>query len=404
MSSIKLVLRTQKKKSDGTAPLAIRITKDRKTRFIFTGKYILEQDWNDQICRVRKSHPNSTWLNNFLLKKLSEAHDTTIELELKDENTTAKDIKRSIKRSGSSVSFYDLAEERIAIKAKEGVFSVSRAEQSILNNIRRFHGDGDLHFTEISQSFLNKFKAFCTHRLGHSKRTITNQLIFIRTVYNLAIGDKIVDAKHYPFAGDKEKIRLTSGHKIGLTREEIERIENLDLKSGTSVWHTRNVWLLAYYFAGIRISDVIHLDWSEFRDGRLYYVMNKNEKPLSLKIPDKAMHILDYYRPKGKVKGYVFPYLKKADPKNPEDLFVKTRNAARLFNKYLKRIAEKCEISKNLSNHIARHSFGNIAGDKINPLMLQKLYRHTDLKTTINYQSNFIHKDADDALDAVLNS
>ena len=53
--------------------------------------------------------------------------------------------------------------------------------------------------------------------------------------------------------------------------------------------------------------------------------------------------------------------------------------------------------------HIARHTFGNIAGDKIHPLMLQKLYRDSDLKTTIKYQSNFIHKEADEALDEVVN-
>ena len=34
--------------------------------------------------------------------------------------------------------------------------------------------------------------------------------------------------------------------------------------------------------------------------------------------------------------------------------------------------------------------------------MLQKLYRHSNLKTTINYQTNFIHKEADDALDTVV--
>ena len=71
--------------------------------------------------------------------------------------------------------------------------------------------------------------------------------------------------------------------------------------------------------------------------------------------------------------------------------------------KYLKRIAKQFGIEKNLSNHIARHSFGNIAGDKINPLMLQKLYCYSNLKTTINYQANFIHKEADDTLEKVLN-
>lgn len=53
--------------------------------------------------------------------------------------------------------------------------------------------------------------------------------------------------------------------------------------------------------------------------------------------------------------------------------------------------------------HIARHTFGNIAGDTIHPFMLQKLYRHSDLKTTLNYQANFIHKEADDALNSVVN-
>ena len=34
--------------------------------------------------------------------------------------------------------------------------------------------------------------------------------------------------------------------------------------------------------------------------------------------------------------------------------------------------------------------------------MLQKLYQHSNLKTTINYLANFIRKEADDALDAVV--
>lgn len=53
--------------------------------------------------------------------------------------------------------------------------------------------------------------------------------------------------------------------------------------------------------------------------------------------------------------------------------------------------------------HIARHSFGNISGDRIPIQMLQKLYRHSSITTTIQYQSNFIQKDADDALDKVVN-
>jgi len=72
------------------------------------------------------------------------------------------------------------------------------------------------------------------------------------------------------------------------------------------------------------------------------------------------------------------------------------------LNTFLREIAKKLELSKPLTMHIARHTFGNISGDKIPIQMLQKLYRHSSITTTIGYQANFIHKDADEALDAVV--
>ena len=446
MATIKLVFWKHDKKKDNSHPIAIRITKDRKTRYVFTGKYVLENDWDFENNRVKKSHENSARLNAYLRKKLSEVEAINDKAEINEEELSLTQIKNKYKRQNSKVSFFLLACERIRNKTSEGKYSVAQPELSILFNIleflsfnpalpkdkviegirerrreriskarsgqRSFEDDlkvlsknERLYFEDIDVAFINRFKSFCVSYLEQKTRTITNQLIFIRTLYNLAIKEGLVDTKNYPFAGDNEKIRIGSGNKIGLTREEIQKIETLELEEGTSINHTRNVWLFAYYFAGIRISDVLQLKWSDFMDGRLYYQMHKNEKPVSLKIPDQAQKILEQYgNDKTSNLDYVFPFLKKADLNNKKDIFTKARNATKLFNKYLKRIAEKCGIEKNLSNHIARHTFGNIAGDSIHPLMLQKLYRHSDLKTTLNYQANFIHKEADEALERVLNS
>ncbi len=446
MASVKLVLRKNKKRSDNTCPIAIRITKDRKTRYIFTGKYVQEKEWDSNHARVKRSHENSARLNAFLRKKLSEVEAINDTAEITEESLSAKQIKKKAKRQSSTVSFFQLACERIRNKSLEGIYSVAKSELSILYNIQEFltqntalskqqaiaeikqrrkvrisnavkgiqtmesdlnvfSADTSLGFEDIDMAFINRFKSFCAAYLEQKKRTITNQLIFIRTMYNLAIKENIIDGKTYPFGGENEKIRIRSGNKIGLTSDEIKRVEALALEEGSSIWHTRNVWLFAFYFAGVRISDVLEMKWSDFMDGRLYYQMNKNEKPVSLKIPEKAHKILAFYaKDKASNSDFVFPFLKKADITNKRDVYTKVRNATKLLNKYLKRIAGICGIEKNLSNHIARHSFGNIAGDAIHPLMLQKLYRHTDLKTTINYQANFIHKEADDALESVLNS
>lgn len=95
--------------------------------------------------------------------------------------------------------------------------------------------------------------------------------------------------------------------------------------------------------------------------------------------------------------------LKKANLKDSKDVFTKTKNAIKLINEGLEQIRQLTKIDKKITNHISRHTFGNIAGDKISPKMLQKLYRHSDIKTTMGYQGNFIHKSTDDALDSVVN-
>lgn len=439
MASIKVVLRKDKKKKDGTCPLVIQIIKDRRTRRISLDHSIHEKDWDKKNKTVKKSHPNSIRLNNLIKKKISEADNKLLEIEISNQHYTAESLKEKIKSSSSGNDFFGLAANRISQKYVTGVFSVAGAEKSILYNIQEFLNvtrsttkedikerrkkrvsDGrketynflddlktlakstDLAFEQIDQNFLDQFQAFCSAYLEQSKRTIANQLIFIRTLYNEAIKKGHVEPKYYPFAGEGKKIRLTGGHKIGLTKEEVSRIERQEFEMGSQIWHTRNVWLFAYYFAGVRISDVLQLKWQDFKDGRLLYVMNKNDKPVSLKIPEQANNILVFYKKQNRGSAFVFPFLDKADLNNNRDVFVKSRNATSLLNSYLKKIAKRCMIEKNLSNHIARHTFGNVAGDKINPLMLQKLYRHSDLKTTINYQANFIHKDADEALEIVI--
>ena len=83
MATVKIVLRKNYKKKNGSFPIVLRLTKDRKTKFLFTGEYILEKDWDETRGLAKKSHPNSSRLNNMLLKKVSEAHDLALEVEAK---------------------------------------------------------------------------------------------------------------------------------------------------------------------------------------------------------------------------------------------------------------------------------------------------------------------------------
>ncbi|TRX61468.1 tyrosine-type recombinase/integrase [Fulvivirga sp. M361] len=166
---------------------------------------------------------------------------------------------------------------------------------------------------------------------------------------------------------------------------------------------TRNIYLFSFYLAGVRVSDVLRMKWNQISDNRLVYKMGKNNKVDSLKLPSKVIEILNYYsRDKRAKDDFIFPELKKANIDDEKDVHAKIRTANKKFNYYLKQIASLAKIDKKVTMHISRHSFGNIAGDKVSPQMLQKLYRHTSLTTTIGYQGNFVHKDTDEALETVI--
>ncbi len=401
-SSIKVTLR-KKANKQGLFPIVVRITKDRKTNYLYTGHYIDIKYWDEDNREVRKSHPNSKRLNNLLINKLAEANQTLIDLQTHKNDISSKQIKKEIAAPLSKTSFKEMADKYLYDLEKTNKLQRLSSDKARVGHFVKFVDNDDLSFQEIDESLLRRFSLYLKTNRKVSQRSVINNLIVIRTLYNQAIRLGIVDRKLYPFGADKIRIKFPETEKIGLTKEEIQIIEGLEGLSEQQS-HVRNVWLFSFYLAGMRVGDVLNIKWSDIYDGRLHYRMGKNEKLLSFKLPEKIISILNLYKKSKQSDGdFVFPEMKNSNLKIPKDVFNKVKTANKKFNKYLEQIAKKAEIDKKLTMHIARHSFGNISGDKIPIQMLQKLYRHSSVTTTINYQANFMHKETDDALEKVIN-
>ncbi|WP_190810988.1 site-specific integrase [Flagellimonas sp. S3867] len=400
-ATTQIVLRKKPNKK-GLYPLAIRITKNRKSTYKHLGYYIDIEEWDEKNKHVSKSHPDYEILNELIHIKLQEASKGLMSLQRKNKDSTAYFIKKEIYKPSRKLSFLELAQEHLDELEVAQKYNRYSSDRAYMNYVIKFAKSKGLTFVEIDERFLNRLKVYLIKEHALSLTSVMNIFIFIRLLYNRAIKARIVKKKFYPFGGDRIKIKYPETEKIGLNAKEILRIETLtDLPPNEL--HARNVWLFSFNLAGIRVSDALKTKWSDIKDGRLYYRMSKNSKLLSLKIPDKVKEILKFYLvEKNHNNDFIFPELKRANIKDSKDVYSKLRAANRRLNKALKAIAEKAEIDKKLTMHIARHSFGNIAGDAIHPLMLQKLYRHSDLKTTINYQANFIYREADEALDNVI--
>lgn len=402
-TSIKVLL-WNKANKEGLFPIAIRIISDRKASYIYLGHYIKKDHWDKENRLVKKSHPNSSRLNNLIASELAKVSGKVIDLQTNEKEISSSGVKKKIKPTGGS-SFFNQADVYLKNLETAGKYNRYVADAPRVKYFKEFLEGKDISFSDITMPLLKRFRAYLQGVRKVKERTIINHLIVIRTVFNQAIQDGITDQKYYPFGKDKISIKFPDSIKIGLSAEDIRTIEELDYSQKPKLDHARNVWLLAFYFAGMRAADVLLLKKSDFQNNRLFYAMEKNDKGGSLKIPEKALIIINKYKARKNAsdKDLLFPDLETIP--DLSDLYTvqrKTSYAVKNIDKYLKQIAIDANIKHKLTMHIARHTFGNLSGDKIPIQMLQKLYRHSNVSTTIGYQSNFIHKDADDALDAVI--
>src|SRR5690554_1109242 len=72
-ASVKLVLRKSKLRADGTAPVYLRVTANRKSRYTATGVYVRPKEWNANKQEVRAAHEIADTLNDRLSKLRNEA-------------------------------------------------------------------------------------------------------------------------------------------------------------------------------------------------------------------------------------------------------------------------------------------------------------------------------------------
>src|SRR5680860_770310 len=227
-SSIKVTLR-KKPNNQGQYPLVLRITKDRRSTYLYTGQYIDLKYWDEANRTVRKSHPNAVRLNNLLLAKLAEANKTLLTLTSDKEDYSSQSIKQEITAPVSKVTFKQIADgylEELNANKKINRYITDKAR---IGHVMRFAHNNHLTFKEIDEAFLRRFMSYLSGEKKLSPRSVINTLIVIRTLYNRAIKQGVIERKHYPFGKDKIRIKFPETEKVGLTKEEIQAIEALDI-------------------------------------------------------------------------------------------------------------------------------------------------------------------------------
>lgn len=372
---------------------------------------------------VRASVRDAKLYNTQLANILVRAKETYRDLDGDGEVSSAK-VTREMQTEYVSPSFMAFARERAQMIYDNGGWRNWRKYCGLINKLDAFRKKRrmpDITIDDLTVDLLTRFDNFL-HKWENEREpgkllhpnTIEVQFNILRTITHRAIEVGIMEASKDPFLVFKYKGVKTVKEK--LSEEEMNRIIALELEPGSLIWHCKNYFLFSYYCAGIRAADLIQLRWRNVTEsGRLHYQMGKNHKDRDLVLVEQALEILSYYHSEDVTPDdYIFPLLDneapfakfvtqadkdrmKPDMRHQLYKHISAKNA--LINKYLKKIAEKAEVTTNLTMHISRHAFAHIAQEAgAESSAIKNILGHSNLATTERYMGSFDTTKTDNTL------
>lgn len=435
-TKIRAVLFTGKTYKDGSHPIMIRITQNRKRIYKAVGYSVVVDAWDDDTQQVYEKKPsiskrqetqlspaklaelkdrykhaivvhNAAHINTAIQDNLDEIEGISQKIKVNEESLDLRNIKSKMTAPAEgdrNKSFLVFGRGYRDNYKKTQSIGTYKRYKTVLTKLEDFLGRTDFLFADLTPQFLKDYEAHLISK--HNKTsTINANMKAIRAIYYAAIAEQIIPADKNPFFVYKLKAD-NKAKKDKLTVDEIIAIEGLKLKRNSVIAHVKNFFLFSFYCAGIRASDVLQLKWKNVTaEGRLEYHMEKTGAYKSVSLMPKACAILESYKVDGcTTDDYIFPFIDTTlNLKDCMVLFNQISSCTAVINKYLKDVAKEAKIQKVLSTHIARHSFSDIARKKKASVYdISKMLGHSSIKITEAYLASLDVDSQDDAMKSIL--
>ena len=281
-------------------------------------------------------------------------------------------------------------EKHIQSLNDEGRISTARSYQDSLTSMLSYKKN--LKVSQITPDFLKGYEKWMTDN-GRSLTTVGMYVRALRTIFNMAIENEVIDASKYPF----KKYTIPAPQKISRTlkKEEIKQIINYTAKRDADAV-ALDYWVFSFISNGMNFKDIallkygnINGDFLEFRRAKTKRTTNNNSLPIMVPLDENLLYIIKKRGNKSKKKeDYIFPILKHG--LTPQQEYDHIKTFVRNTNKRLTRVGIELGLSLKVTSYVARHCFATIQKNNNAPLAyISEALGHSNLKTTQNYFGRF---------------
>ena len=273
--------------------------------------------------------------------------------------------------------------ENQAKRGKKDGYQISKT----ISILRDYAGERML-MDQIDKTFCQNYLDYLqTEYRSNKGKRVTNFTLHtyyrvLNRALNAAVRAEIIKSNPFTKISNSDKIRLPESKRSYMTIDEVRALIDTPMENEA----IKDAYLFSC-FCGLRISDIIRLQWKDvFVDGgqyRLSVSMQKTKEPIYLPLSSEALK-----------------WMPERGNKTPEDK-VFDLPSPNTINILIKPWAKAAGISKRFTFHTARHTFATMMLTLGADLYTtSKLLGHADVKMTQVY-AKIINKKKDDAVNLV---
>lgn len=408
-TTIEAVLYTSKTLSNGQHPIMLRLTKNRKRKYISLHISLALQYWDAEKCKPRRNCPDKERIEALIQQKTQELQSQVMDFKTSDKeytlNTLVEKASRKVVRQtvGEYLNGYIdrlLAEKRVGN---------AKTFQELRTSLTKFCRSLDFYFIDIDAEWLKRYEQWLRVERHYSDNSIGIRFRSLRVLYNSAITDGLIKKTDYPFDTFKVSRFKEATAKRSLTKEDIRRIMDCEVRTLTKypkpfLQLAKDLFLFSYLSCGINLTDILHIRYADIVDGRLVFNRQKTGKLLSFQLQPAVLDILDKYRqPNAHPQDYVFPVLRRSVHITAQQQYGRVQRTNKRINRYLKLIGEHLHLPITLTTYVARHSFATVLKRSgVSTSIISESLGHSSEKITQIYLDSFENSQIDAAMQNLL--
>ena len=381
-----------KEKKNGECPVLLRININGERVVLQTKRFLKSEDWDPNRYQMKGRSTEARVFNEYLEAVRIKAHKKYNELLSFNDDVSPQMLRDAILgvNSAKTRQIIDIWEGHVSnlkkLIGKENSYATYQKYNTAKNHFQTFlkknYKQADISIKSVDYQMIQQYSIYLKTEKGCSFNTATKFLQNLKTITSISIrsGWLVKD----PFNGIS--LTLKEVDRPYLSLEEIQRLIKFN-SPFDRLNRVRDFFIFSCY-TGLAYIDVKELKRSEIEgnDTTGYWIRTRRKKtggraniPL-LKIP---MSIINNY--------CCLDLLDANDPILPILSNQKT-------NAYLKELADLCKIQKQLSYHVARHTFATtitmMHGVPIETV--SKMLGHKNIHTTQHYARIVDKKVGDD--------